>query len=103
MREKLHIPRGERYEMCRSVHAEQNAIIHASRNDMLGATLFLVGRECGNGNLIQNATPCALCKKFILNAGISRVVIRVTDDTYTDIDVANWIADDDSLNGTFGY
>lgn len=47
VRESLQIPRGERYELCRSVHAEANAIIHASRNDTLGGTLYLVGKKCG--------------------------------------------------------
>ena len=48
-REKNNIPRGERYELCRSVHAEANAIIHAARSDMLGAALYLVGREVSTG------------------------------------------------------
>ena len=69
-REKLQIPRGERYELCRSVHAEANAIISASRMDMLGSTLFLVGREVQTGEYVQGANPCAMCKRMIINAGI---------------------------------
>ena len=60
-REKLQVPRGERYELCRSVHAEQNAIINASRSEMLGATLYLVGLECRSGGYVEAAAPCSLC------------------------------------------
>jgi dCMP deaminase len=67
-REKFNIPRGERYELCRSVHAEANAIIHAARSDMLGASLYLVGKEYSDGSYVQNAAPCAMCKRLIINA-----------------------------------
>ena len=70
-REKNHVPHGERYEMCRAVHAEQNAIISARRSDMIGATLYLFGSE--NGHRID-AEPCDICKRFIKNAGIENVV-----------------------------
>ena len=65
-REKLKIPRGERYEMCRSVHAEQNAIISASRKRMIDSTLYLVGKDYKTGEYVQNARPCALCKSCLL-------------------------------------
>lgn len=103
MREKLNIPRGERYELCRSVHAEQNAIITASRNDTLGGTLYLVGREVKTDEYIENASPCTLCRRFIINAGIERVYVRNTKDRYTLFEVKDWIENDDSLSGTFGY
>ena len=67
-REVLQIPRGERYELCRSVHAEANAIIHAARNDMLGATLYLVGKEADSGEYVKNTCSCAMCKRLIINA-----------------------------------
>lgn len=103
-REQLKIPRGERYELCRSVHAEANAIINAPRSEMLGATLYLVGKEKATGELIPNATSCAMCKRMIINAGIERVVIRNTKDTYTVIEVADWIENDDSLDDSIlGY
>ena len=102
-REKLNIPRGERYEMCRSVHAEANAIISASRNDMLGGTLFLVGKEVATGELIANANSCAMCKRMIINAGIETVVIRDTQDEYRVINVEDWVKDDESLRGQMGY
>ena len=103
MREKLGIPRGERYEMCRSVHAEQNAIISAGRRNCIGSTLYLVGIEYGTKELVANANPCMFCKRFIINAGISKVVMRDNKNEYRVVDVEDWITDDDSLNGEFGY
>ena len=76
-RQELNIPSGERYELCRSVHAEQNAIISASRSDMMGATLYLYGWEMKDGKFdhpVQGAEPWMLCKRFIVNAGILEVV-----------------------------
>jgi dCMP deaminase len=103
-REKLNIPRGERYELCRSVHAEANAIISAARNDMIGATLYLVGREAGSGELIPDSGSCSMCKRLIINAGISSVVVRNTKDRHTDIDVQrDWVENDESLSGIRGY
>lgn len=103
-REQLKIPRGERYELCRSVHAEANAIIAAPRSEMLGSTLYLVGKDKQTGELIPNASSCAMCKRMIINAGIERVVIRNTPDKYTIILVSDWIKNDDSLNDSvIGY
>ena len=82
MREKLEIPRGERYEMCRSVHAEQNAIISAARKDIIESTLYLVGKEVSTGEYVKNAMPCMFCKRFIINAGIKKIVVRNTKDEY---------------------
>nr|WP_297278899.1 deaminase [uncultured Butyricicoccus sp.] len=103
IRQKMGIPRGERYEFCRSVHAEANAIIHASREQMLGATLYLVGREAATGELIPDANSCTMCKRMIINAGIARVVIRRDMDTYDIIDVQQWIDHDELLAGEMGY
>ena len=103
MREKLEIPRGERYEMCRSVHAEQNAIISAARKDIIGSTLYLVGKEVSTGEYVKNAMPCMFCKRFIINAGIKKIVVRNTKDEYTEVDVNTFIENDDSLEGVFGY
>ena len=97
------IPRGQRYELCRSVHAEQNAIIAASRNDMIGATLYLVGRDVNTGELVPNASACSMCKRMIINAGIDRVVIRNTPTEYTEINVLDWVRNDESLEGVLGY
>lgn len=103
IREKKQIPRGTRYEFCRSVHAEANAIIAASREQMLGATLYLVGRDMKTGEIMPDANSCAMCKRLIINAGIARVVIRRTADTYEDINVRDWIYHDDILSGEEGY
>ena len=102
-REKLNIPRGERYEMCRSVHAEQNAIISASRKDLIGADLFLVGKDAKTGEYVENAMPCILCKRFIINAGIENVYIRQNKEEYVKVSVEQWIENDESLEGVFGY
>lgn len=104
MREKLNVPRGERYELCRSVHAEANAIISASRNDMIGSSLYLVGREGQSGEIIPDSSSCAMCKRLIINAGISSVFVRNTNDRYAVIDVKReWVENDESLSGKTGY
>lgn len=103
MREKLNIPRGERYEMCRSVHAEQNAIISAPRKDMIDATLYLVGKNYNDGEYVQSAMPCALCKRMIINAGIKDVIIRDTKKNYRIISVNDFIVNDESLEDIKGY
>ena len=97
-RETLHIPSGERYELCRSVHAEANAIISASRRDMIGATIYLVGRSAKTGELLSDAMSCAMCKRQIINAGIETVIIRVSPTEFKTINVNDWIDNDDSLN-----
>ena len=102
-RERLNIPRGERYELCRSVHAEANAIISASRNDMIGSTMFLVGHEMSTGALVADANSCSMCKRLIINAGIDQVIIRRTRTEYDVIHVRDWIFNDESLQGKFGY
>lgn len=103
MREKLNIPRGERYELCRSVHAEANAIIAAPRDRMLGATLYMACIMPTDGSLVPDTNSCMMCKKMIINAGIQTVVVRDTAEDYRVIEVESWIEDDDSLSGIFGY
>ena len=103
IREALGIPRGERYEVCRSVHAEANAIISADRKSMIGATLYLSGRNVADGKYVEGAMCCSMCKRMIINAGISRVIVRVDDDNYRVVEVEDWINHDESLEGTFGY
>ena len=82
VRESMKIPRGERYEMCRSVHSEANAIINASRVDMIGSTLYLVGKDVATGKYVENASSCSMCKRLIINAGIEKVVIRKNENDY---------------------
>ena len=96
-REALKVPRGERYELCRSVHAEANAIISAARRDTVGATLYLVGRDAQTGALLHDATSCSMCRRMIINAGINEVVIRKTEEDFDIVSVQKWIDEDDSL------
>ena len=103
IRQKLNIPRGERYELCRSVHAEANAIISAPRDKMIGSSLYLVGVEVSDGSYIRNANSCSMCKRMIINAGIETVYIRDTKNEYRTISVSDWIERDESLEGTLGY
>lgn len=103
VREKLNIPRGERYELCRSVHAEQNAIISASRKDMIGATLYMVGKDSKTGDYVENSSSCSMCKRVVINSGIAKVVVRDSKDKYREIDVQDWVNDDESLDGKLGY
>ncbi|MCM1440849.1 MAG: deaminase [Roseburia sp.] len=95
-REELGIPSGERYELCRSVHAEANCIISAARNESLGATLYMACRD-PQGERIPGSTSCAMCRRLIINAGIERVVIRDTPTEYRVVHVEDWIREDDSL------
>ncbi len=103
MREQLNIPRGTQYELCRSVHSEANAIISASRRDMIGSTLYLTGKDAMTGDLIDNANSCLMCKRLIINAGIDKVIIRETHNKFRVVNVDEWIYDDDSLTGKSGY
>lgn len=103
IRRELKIPRGERYELCRSVHAEANAIIHASREGMLGAKIYLVGKECENGQYVENASPCSMCKRLIINSGIDSVVTRLDKNEYKIFKTELWIEEDESISGIFGY
>ena len=97
-RMKMNIPSGERYELCRSVHAEANCIISAARKDTLDSTLYMACRDPQTGELIPHSTSCSMCRRLIINAGIKRVVIRDTPTDYRVVDVQKeWIDEDDSL------
>ncbi len=98
IREEMNIPSGERYELCRSVHAEANCIISASRKDMLGATLYLACRDGKTDELQAGTNSCTMCKRQIINAGIKTVIIRDTETEFRVVNVEDWIKDDDSLN-----
>ena len=102
-REELAIPKGERYELCRSVHAEANAIISASRNAMIGSILFLACRDAKTGELVADTVPCSMCKRMIINAGIEKVIVRDTAEEYREIQVRDWVYYDDSLEDHRGY
>ena len=96
-REALNVPRGERYELCRSVHAEANAIISAARRDMVGGTLYLVGRNAQTGELLHDATSCAMCRRLVINAGLAKVVIRNTETAFSTVDVQDWVDLEDDV------
>lgn len=97
-REQLQVPRGQRYELCRSVHAEQNCIIAASREEMLDSTLYLTMRDNTTGQLVHNASPCNMCRRLIINAGIRTVIVRNSPTEYTIYDVQrDFVEEDDTL------
>ncbi|MBQ5843108.1 MAG: dCMP deaminase family protein [Clostridia bacterium] len=102
LREEMAIPRGERYELCRSVHAEANAIIAASREEMLDADLYLACTDPKTGASIGGTTSCQMCKRMVINAGIKRVIVRETATEYSIYNVEDWVTNDDSL-GQKGY
>ena len=79
------------------LHAEANAIISASRRDMAGGTIYLVGRNAATGELLNDATSCLMCRRMIINAGLDRVVIRRTETEFEVVPVEAWIAEDDLL------
>ena len=94
------------YDACRAVHAEQNAIISASRTEMLNGVLYLVGYKINENNekiYEEDASPCLLCRKMIINAGIKTVFVRINNEKYLKIEVEEWIKDDEFLRGQFQY
>lgn len=103
LREKYSVPSGERYELCRSVHAEANAIIAVSRDEMLDATLYLACRDPRTGELVAGTSPCSMCRRLIINAGIRTVIVRDTREDYRVFEVADWVRSDDSLELHRGY
>ena len=103
IREKLNIPRGERYELCRAVHSEANALISASRQQLMGSSLYMVCKDGKTNELVAGTCSCSMCKRLLINAGIKEVVIRDTSDEYRVIDINEWIENDESIEGKFGY
>ena len=97
IRDKLNIPPGERYELCRSVHAEANAIISAARSECIGGTMYIAGKDAKTGRLLENLQPCSMCRRLIINAGLKKVVIRNTPDKYSVVNVQEWVFNDDSV------
>lgn len=103
VREEMNVPRGERYELCRAVHAEANAIIAASREQMHGATMYMCCTDPWTKDVVGSICSCAMCKRLIINAGIKEVVAREDKENYTIYQVSDWVRNDDSRNVTFGY
>lgn len=94
LRDKLNIPHGQRYELCRSVHAEQNAIINAARAgvSLLGGDMYIYGKTSGE-EIPINAFPCYICKKMIINAGLNRIICSTEDGKMKAFRVNDWIKD----------
>lgn len=93
-REELNIPHGNNYELCESVHGEANAIISASRKDMIGSTLYLTGIEQCRGTLkdyVKDIEPCMMCKRLIINAGIKEVIVRINKMKFKKLDIRGWL------------
>ena len=90
LRDKLKIPHGKNYELCRGVHAEANALLNAARSgtSVLGGDMYIwcTDRE---GNPID-AFPCFICKKMIINAGIERVICSTKEGKYRIFYVKDW-------------
>jgi len=103
LRNELSIPRGERYEICRSVHAEVNAIISAARSEIIGGTLYLVGVEHESREFVKDADCCSMCKRVIINSGVRTVIIRMAKDEFRTVEVSSWVENDDDLKGKLGY
>ena len=91
------------YDACRSVHAEQNAIISGARKDMIGGSLYLVQYRTESGHYEENPGCCQMCRKMIINSGIKKVFVRINDSEYQEIDVEEWIKHDDLLEGKITY
>lgn len=96
-REQLGVPSGQRYELCRSVHAEANCIIAAPREEMLGATLYLAMVDAKTGEIIPSASPCSMCRRLIINAGIEEVIVKTGECDYKRFSVEEWIENDDTM------
>ena len=91
------------YDACRAVHSEQNAIISASRQEMLGGILYLVGYRYDTHEYEEGASPCLMCRKMIINSGIKIVYVRESRDSYRGFNVDDWINDDELLRGQLEY
>jgi dCMP deaminase len=107
LRDKLAIPHGQRYELCRSVHAEQNAIINAARAgvSLLGGDMYIFGSEAEGGAPV-NAFPCYICKKMMINSGLNRVICSTADGRFLVFRIEDWATDwreGDILDDTHQY
>lgn len=94
-RTKANIPAGERYELCRSVHAEMNAIINAARAgvSILNGVLYLYGENMDE-TPVEKVQPCKLCKRMIINAGLKEIVFRDDKGEVKRIEVESWITNE---------
>lgn len=109
LRMRLGIPSGHRYEMCRSVHAEQNAIINAARSgtSLLGGDMYIYGaRREGKIGQPLDAFPCFICKKMLINCGLKRVICSLRNGGFKIFKVKDWIKEwskKDIIDNKFQY
>ena len=97
LRDALKIPSGERYELCRSVHAEANAIISAARRDMMGAVLYLTGRNAKTNEYLSDTSCCAMCRRLVINSGIVKTICRVSKHEFVEYQTRDLVFNDDSI------
>ena len=103
-RQQANVPRGERYELCRSIHAEMNAIIHAARIDMIDSTLYLIGLNASDGSIVEGARPCKICTRMIINSGIETVKVLDKGDDVKTFNVSDFISKEElDLSKAGGY
>ena len=96
LRKELNIPHGQNYEICRAIHSEANAIIHATYSDMQGATLYLCGYE-DDGRMINDPDCCDMCKRMIINSGIKKVVFGNDVGVVRAVIPGEWVDDIDTI------
>lgn len=106
LRDKLKIPHGKNYEICRSCHSEQNAIINAARSgaSILGGDMYIYNTD--RTGKVVDSFPCFICKKMIINAGLNRVICATKDGKYKIFNVQDWVKDwqkKDILDDKFQY
>ena len=96
---RMNVPNNTEYSTCRSVHAEANAIIHASYADLIGSDLYLAGFDCKTNSDVDVTEPCPMCKRFIINAQINRVIVPDKENGHKIFSVKKWTlpAYDDSI------
>lgn len=96
LRRELKIPSGHRYELCRSVHAEMNALINAARDgvSIMGGDMYLYGERMYNAERkLVTIIPCFICKKIIINAGIKNVISMTENGSIKKFSVEDWVND----------
>ena len=108
LRREMGIPSGQRYEICRSVHAEQNAIINAARSgtSLLGGDIYIYGQLHGANVETVDAFPCFICKKMLINCGLKRVICSLKGGGFKVFNIADWAKDwyeNDILDDKFQY
>lgn len=111
LRKQLGIPSGQRYEMCRSVHAEQNAIINSARSgtSLFGGDMYIYGRVRSDDGKVEetlDAFPCFICKKMLINCGLKRVICSLKNGKFKIFKTSDWVKEwlkNDIIDDKFQY